>query len=161
MDNIDVVRRNNLQLLMDLGLGTVTYLAKESGINRSTLSSVINGSKMLEKHARLIERSFDKPFNWLDMPHHAKGVVEYEKTVLRAAINCLYSISEIEDIFNSLNRKGKTDLMDKLYLIFTDPAARELKPRTLKVMLGITDDKEKKRPVNQRQASIRNKSKNK
>lgn len=148
MENIDVVRRSNLQLLMDLGLGTVTYLAKESGINRSTLSSVMNGSKMLEKHARLIERSFDKPFNWLDVPHHAKGVVEYEKTVMRAVINCIYSINEIEDIFKSINRRGKTDLIDKLYLIFTDPAARELKPRTLKVMLGITDDKKKKRSVN-------------
>jgi len=161
MEDVDVIRRNNLQLLMDLGSGTITYLANESGINRSTLSSVMNGSKMLEKHARLIERVFDKPFSWLDIPHHTKGIVEYDRTVLSAALKCLYGTNEVNNLYDGLSVRGKTKLLDKLYLIFTDPAARELQPRTIKVMLGIIDDKKEKRPTESKQASPRNDSKNK
>lgn len=158
METVDEIRRQNLQLLMDHGLGTVTFLASESGISRSTLSSVMNGKQMLNKHAREIERAFDKTFGWLDLPHNSKGAVEYEKVVLSASLKCLYGIREVTELYDNLTIKGKVDLLDKLFLIFTDPAARELKPKTLMIMLGITNERKAKRK--QKSAQAKNKSKN-
>jgi len=144
MDTVDEIRLKNLQLLMDYGSGTVTYLAGESGISRSTLSSVMNGKKMLTKHARVIERAFDKPFGWLDLSHSSKGIVEYDKPTLSSALKCLYGIKEMTALYEDLSVKGKTDLLDRLILIFSDPVARELKPKTLMIMLGVTNDKKGK-----------------
>ena len=156
MESTDDVRRRNLQLLMDQGLGTVTYLARKSGISRSTLSSVMNGKTMLNKHAKEIERAFDKNFGWLDLSHDTKGIIEYEKAMTQAALKCIYNRKEMTAFYNELSTRGKIDLLDKLMLIFSDPVARELKQKTLMIMLGINDDGRKKRKSKDKSTSPKN-----
>lgn len=160
MESIDDFRRRNLQLLMDQGLGTVTYLARKSGISRSTLSSVINGRPMLDKHAKEIERAFDKNLGWLDLSHETKGIIEYEKAMTQAALKCIYNRKEMTSFYNELSTRGKIDLLDKLMLIFSDPVARELKPKTLMMMLGINDDEKRKRKSKDNSASSKNSDQN-
>jgi len=134
------IRIENLYLLMaSLEEGTVTKLAKKTGISRVTLSKIVHGGSFTARMARQIETTFKKPFGWMDINHDGEIAPLYDKTVLQAAIACLYSAKGITELYEQLSVKGKAQFMDKLYMLFTDPAARKLAPHTLLTMLGVVD----------------------
>lgn len=142
--NIDEVRKENLFLLMAIDNGTISSVSKSTGVARSTLSGVANGKAMLIKHARAIEKALDKPFGWMDKPHSDNEISpHYTKKALRASIDCIASYKQIGKLYAELDVDGKTDLMDKLYRLFADPAARELSAESLSIMLGITNENSK------------------
>ncbi len=140
MNTLDNIRRENMYLLRSVVGGSVGRFVLKVEANRTTISSMFNGRKITEKYARLIEKGFKKPVGWLDEEHSIDTEIQYDKEVIQYAFNCIYSVKAVGDLFERLEVEGKTDLFDKLYVLFTDPVARELAPSTLlNILTGETD----------------------
>jgi len=142
-NKIDKIRMDNLFILMGTNAkdGTITSLADATGVARQTLSGVMHGKAMLIKHARKIEKVLEKPFGWMDRKHDDDELSPmYTKAVLHSALECIDSSAQLTELFESLNAAGKTDLLDKLYHLYTDPAARKLSPKTILTILGAENE---------------------
>ncbi len=149
MKDLDGVRRNNMKVLMGYAGGTTTGLSEVTKINRSTLSSHLNGREISEKHARQIERAFDKSFGWLDSVHEVEEEPVFDVAVLKATISCIHSTKKIGALYERLGVDGKTDLFNKLYRLFLDPVARNLAPSTLLTLFeGIENEAKSKKTTN-------------
>jgi len=145
MNTLDETRRENIYHLMSFDGDSVSSLAKKATVSRSTLSSMLNGKTISDKYARRIERVFDKDHGWLDIEHFDTEIPVYDKAVTLAVINCIYSNKRVLRLYDKAGKDGKADLFSKLFILFSDPAARELSISTLLSIIDGDKKNEEKR----------------
>ncbi len=145
MSTLDDTRRENIYLLMAYDGDSVTTLAKKATVSRSTLSTMLNGKEISDKYARRIERVFNKDAGWLDTEQIDQDVPAFDKDVTKIVFNKIYTTKRLLRLYESVGYEGKADLFSKLFILFNDPAARELSINTLLTIIDGDNKNEAKR----------------
>jgi len=126
MNNLDGIRRLNLFALMEEAGGSVTSLAKKTGIHRPALSALLNGKVISDGYARKLDQAFEKPFGWLSTDHEIEGTPAYNVEIVERVFGCIYGMKRLKDLYEELEVAGKADLFSKIYALYTDPEVRDL-----------------------------------
>lgn len=142
-EKLNQIRLKNLKTLMGAERATVSSFAKMVNMSRPRLSTIINGSSpMSSKYARKIESVMQQPLGWMDRDNHGPVIALYDAKVLHRALSVIYSSDDTLKAYNNMSIQAKAALLDKFYMLFTDPELYALSDDALHHLLGVVDNEQ-------------------
>ncbi len=146
MKDIEKIRIDNLFIIKAETGESFKAMAKKAAITPAYLSGIKNGvHPFTAANARRFETAYEKHFGWMDKDNSNIHEEAYSQIALKIAIKTIEDNDRLKMIYEETDNDGKAEIMNDLYVVFTDKAMRDLPSSSINAFIGVANENKLKK----------------